>query len=231
MKRILFILLLLTSALAHAQAQTNDPRVMKAKQAMVNALGGEEAINGIRHFSYAIIRSSYGTDTIQTRTDYTLDLVRQHVQEKQVLASDTITKKIDDTGAWLIKNGNKTALPEEDVARLQRTLLTNFIPMLRNKALVYEYKQRSTYKGRQVDIIKVYTPQKQSLILDLFVDVENGQILTSSRPDKNGKYGYYADELEYRSIGEGVVFPLVYQIWVDEKKTAEGRFVDVVVKK
>ena len=231
MKRILFILFLLTYTLACTQAQTNDPRVMKVKQAMLHALGGEKAINGIKHFNYAIIRTAYGTDTTTTRTDYTLDLVRQHVQEKQVFASDTIIKKIDDNGAWLVKNGYKTPLPEKDVARLQRILLTNFIPMLRNKALVYEYKQRSTYKGRQVDIIKVYTPQKQSLILDLFVDVENGQILTSSRPDENGKYGYYADELEYRPIGEGVVFPLVYQIWIDEKKTAEGRFVDVVIKK
>ncbi|MBC5993649.1 hypothetical protein [Pontibacter cellulosilyticus] len=231
-RKLLLLFLLCTCTVSLAQGKASDRKALKAKTAMIKASGGEKALNAINLFSYSILKTSYGTDTITTRTDYILDLSRQYVEEKQFTDIDSTIRWTDATGAWIILNGNKSKLPEDEIKRLQRILLTNFISMLKNDALEYVYKESTSYKGKTVDIIKVYTPSRQNLVLDLFIDSENGQILTSSKPDpETGKYSYYADELDYQHIGEGVKFPLVYQVWIGGKIVTEGRFMDVVVRK
>ncbi|NDK55172.1 hypothetical protein [Pontibacter fetidus] len=103
--------------------------------------------------------------------------------------------------------------------------------MLQNDSLVYEYKKSVVYKDREAQIVQVYTPQKKALLMDMFVDAKTGKILTSSKPDpETDNYNYFADELDYQPIGKGVIFPLVYQVWVKGKLVTEGKFLNVVVK-
>ncbi|GAB3198052.1 hypothetical protein GCM10027293_13950 [Pontibacter aydingkolensis] len=204
---------------------------MRVKAAMLKAMGGEETIKGVDYFNYSINRTAYNTDTTVTRTYFVLDLNNRFITETSYTPTDTIIKEIGAGSSWLTKAGVKMPLPIEDKQRLQRTFYTNFLPMLQNDTLVYKYKMRTKYKGRQVDVLQVYMPDKQTLIMDMFVDTKNGSILTSSRPDdKTGKYTYYADELDYQPIGKGVIFPLVYQIWVNESMVTEGKFENVVVE-
>ena len=231
MKKLTLLLLLCCHTLAFAQIMDSDKKARAAKAVMVKAMGGKKAVRSVNHFSYSIIRTSYGTDTTTTRTDYTLDLRRQYIKEEQYAKGTTVTKWIGEDGAWATENGSKTSLPETEKQRLQRTFLTNFIPMLQNEELVYEHRSETLYKGRPADVVRVYAPQKRELIFDLFIDSKSGKILTSSRPDaETGEYSYFADELDHQPIGKGVVFPLVYQIWRGGKLVTEGKFVDVEVK-
>ncbi|MEJ8803070.1 hypothetical protein [Pontibacter sp. H249] len=233
MKKVLTLLLLLNSFVAHAQHSysVSDKKAANVKAAMVKAMGGKKALKAINYFSYTILRTSYGTDTTTTRSSYTLNLRKQYIQEKQYVNGGAVTKWIGEDGAWAVENGIKTSLPQTEKQRLQRTFYTNFVPMLQNKELVYEHKYETVYKGRPVDIIRVYAPQKKDLIMDLFVDSDNGKILTSSKPDiKTGEYLYFADELDYQAVGKGVIFPLIYQVWVKGKLVSEGKFVDIEVK-
>lgn len=231
MRKFATLLMLISCSVAYGQETATDAKAGQVKALIMQAFGGEKALLQATHFSYTIKRTAYSSDTVTTRTHYSLDLERQHIQEKRFLAGDSVIKWIGNDGGWLLKDGHKSELPEADEKRLQQTFLTNFIPMLRNNALVYEYKTHTKYKGKDVQVVQVYTPQKKALIMDLFIDAENGRILTTSRPDnKTGEYTYFADELDYQPIGKGIIFPLVYQVWVQGKLTVEGRFENVLIR-
>ncbi|MBW7466463.1 hypothetical protein ABID22_000663 [Pontibacter aydingkolensis] len=231
MKKISLLFLVCFCTAVQAQQNRASVKAMRVKAAMLKAMGGEETIKGVDYFNYSINRTAYNTDTTVTRTYFVLDLNNRFITETSYTPTDTIIKEIGAGSSWLTKAGVKMPLPIEDKQRLQRTFYTNFLPMLQNDTLVYKYKMRTKYKGRQVDVLQVYMPDKQTLIMDMFVDTKNGSILTSSRPDdKTGKYTYYADELDYQPIGKGVIFPLVYQIWVNESMVTEGKFENVVVE-
>ncbi|NDK55171.1 hypothetical protein [Pontibacter fetidus] len=107
MKKICFLVFMLISIAANAQQIAPDARATIVKTAVMNAVGGGKAIKGISHFSYTIHKTTYSSDTTVTRTAYTLDLNRKHIQEIQFTAADTITKWIGEDGAWLQKNGIK----------------------------------------------------------------------------------------------------------------------------
>ncbi|MEJ8756281.1 hypothetical protein WG947_04690 [Pontibacter sp. H259] len=231
MKKTLALVLLLACTVVQAQTINTEHKARKAKAAMLKAFGGETALKAISHFDYTIIRTDYSGDTTFTRTNYTLDLNHKYVRETRFTATDTVTSWISAEGAWLLQNGKQTELPQQDKERLQRVFLTNFIPMLRDNSLTYLFKERTKYKSRTADIIQVYTYGANMHVMDLFVDTRNGRILTSSRPDaKTGIYTYFADELDYQPIGEGIVFPLVYQIWVNGKLLTVGKFENVQIK-
>lgn len=231
MRKFTTILMILFSITAYGQETATDTKARQVKASILQAFGGKKALLKPVHFSYTISRTAYGIDTTFTRTHIALDLNSKFVTETRYTPTDTVIKEIGANGSWVTKSGIRKPLPTEDEQRLQQFFYTNFIPMLRNEALVYTYKMRTIYKGRQADVVQVYTPQKKALIMDLFVDAVNGRIITSSRPgEKTGTYNYYADELDYQPIGEGIIFPLTYQVWTQGKLTVTGRFEDVLIK-
>ncbi|WP_089318623.1 hypothetical protein [Pontibacter ummariensis] len=202
---------------------------------MIKAFGGRKALQGLKEFQYTLRRTTYQADqVIRTETRYTLDLSQNYLTVcEKTSEGDSVLKQIDQSGAWLIQHEHKQALSQQEKEALQRVFFYNFIPMLRNEKLRFTFVNGTTYKGRQAAIVRVSDPENPKLVLDLFMDAENGQILTSSKATEGSQdpYPYFADELEYSSIGKGVIFPLVYQVYVNGKLSSEGKFEDVGLKK
>ncbi len=229
-KAILCLLYSLCYTLALGQSAEALQRGQVARTRMVQAFGGEQAIGQIRHFSYTLVRTTASGDT--SRTSYTLDLEKRHIRTSTQTASGTEVRSIDATGNWKSINGQREALPAQEAAALQRTFFFNFIPMLQNRQLQYTFLRADTYQGRPVDIVRVEDRSTQNpLALDLFIDRQNGQVLTSSRPDSTGRYPYFADELAYEPVGLGVIFPLVYKMVVEGEVTSLGEFKNITLSK
>ena len=116
-------------------------------------------------------------------------------------------------------------LSDAQSQRLANNFFYNFIGMLQNAKVQWTFVKNTTYRKQQVRIVRVIDGQDQ---LDLFVNAQ-GDIVTSSTPDAAGNYGYYADELEYKNVGKGVRFPLIFKVFRDGKCTYEGEFKNVVL--
>lgn len=228
-KHILYLLCLFCYTCALGQSSETLTKAEGARARMAQALGGEEAIRQVKRFSYALTRTK--PDGASTTTFYTLDLPRRYITTTTQTSAGVETKSIDASGAWQSMNGQKQPLPQQEQQVLQRTFFYNFIPMLQNEQLQYTYLCSDKYKNRPVDIVRVSDLDNKALVLDLFIDQENGQVLTSSREDEQGQYPYFADELEYEPVGGGIIFPLVYKIIVDGEVSSEGRFGEVEVVK
>ncbi|MCX2739611.1 hypothetical protein [Pontibacter anaerobius] len=224
-KHILLLLFLLCYTCAQSQSSDASTKGAAARARMLNAFGGEQLIREATHFSYTLTRSTPGGTS--SSATYVLDLQNRFITTTTQTPAGTEMKSIDASGAWQSINGQRKPLPEQGQEVLLRTFFFNFIPMLQNKQLQFVYLRSDKYKTRWVDVVRVSDPHSKTLVLDLFIDQENGQVLTSSREDENGQYLYFADELEYEPVGGGYTFPLVFQIVKDGKVTSEGRFEEV----
>lgn len=217
------------------QAAPNNAQTLGARtrERMVDAFGGQRAIDKIKYLQYSILKTSYREDTVITiRTDYKLDLKQRSATATTTKNNETIVKKIGPDGAWLIQNGQKQELSETDKKELEGIFFYNFLLMLQNKKLRFEHIMESSYKGRDADVVRVTSPQNPAHTLDLFVAKDNGQVLTSSKaqPGSSLSYAYYADELEYKPINRKINFPMVYQVFANGNMVTEGRFVNMKLK-
>lgn len=194
---------------------------------MVQALGGQSAIDSIKSFTYTLTQSTLTGPS--SSKNYHLNLQHQYISVSSNSGAELVS--IGPDGAWKTVNGKRQALLPEEQATLRRPFFFNFIPMLQNKQLLFSYLRSDMYGNRRVDIVRVSDPDNNALILDLFIDRENGQVVTSSKPNPDGTYPYFADELEYEPIGEGIIFPLVYRVLVDGKVTSQGRFENIRLEK
>ncbi|SFG44245.1 hypothetical protein [Pontibacter chinhatensis] len=229
-KAILCLLYSLCYTLAPGQSADALQKGEAARARMVQAFGGEQALGQARHLSYTLVRTTASGDT--SHTLYTLDLEKRHIRTSTQTASGTEVRSIDATSNWKSINGKREELSAQEAAALQRTFFFNFIPMLQNRQLQYTFLRAGTYQGRPVDIVRVEERATQNpLTLDLFIDQQNGQVLTSSRSDSEGRYPYFADELVYEPVGLGVIFPLVYKMVVEGEVTSVGEFKDVTLSK
>ena len=231
------LLLFFTCCYTCLMAQTSEglQKGAEIRTRMYKSIGGEKAVKQLRKFNYTLVRTTYvpnSDSTITSAAVYTIDLRNRYISTSTQTPEGPVIKKIGKDGAWLIEQGQRKPLPQEEQAALERTFFYNFIPMLQDEQLQFRYVRSTIYNDRGVDIVRVTDPENPALSLDLFVDEENGQVLTSSKPgtDEGIVYPYYADELEYVPVGKGIIFPLVYKIYVRGSLTSEGLFKNVQVK-
>ncbi len=233
MKKLLFLYLILLYCPVLLAAPDNAKLSVKARERMVDAFGGQRAIDKIKYLQYSILRTDYTKDSVvTTRTDYKLDLRQRYVTATTTEGKETVIKKIGADGAWLIRNGQKEQLSQEDKEKLEGIFFYNFLTMLQNKKLTFEHVMESSYKGREADVIRVSHPENPTYTLDLFIAKDNGEVLTSTKPGPGNSlnYPYYADELEYKPVNRKINFPMVYQIYTDGNMVTEGRFVNMKLK-
>jgi len=217
-----------------AQSQDALQQGAAVKERMLAAFGGKQAIKRLKQFQYTLVQTAYLPETTDTaETKYTLDLQKRYITVSAQTPTGTVIKTIRGDGGWLIKEGKQAPLTEQEKAALMRTFFFNFVPMLQNEQLQFAYLRSSTYQNRSVDLVRVTDPANAQLTIDLFVDQENGQVLTSSSPvgsAADAAYPYYADELDYVPVGKGIIFPLVYRIYKQGKLSTEGVFTQVRVR-
>lgn len=232
-KTIFLLIFILSLTVLHAQSDDSLKKGRSIRESMLRAFGGEKNINRINTIEYTILDISYRDDsTITTRTTYRLDLQRKHIMATSQQNSVAVVKAIDDSGAWKQINGEKEPLTAEEKEELERRLFLNFLSMLQNEDLLYEHVLDCHYKGHTADVVRVSNPNNPSENISLFVSTTDGTVLSSTQQETGmiPQTVYYADELEYKPVGKGIIFPHAYQLFVDGEMAAEGRIVDVKVK-
>lgn len=234
MSRTLFLtIFILGYAVLTAQSDGSFTKGQSIRESMVKAFGGEKNVNKIRLIEYTALDISYHSDSsISTSTTYRLDLQRKHITATTHKNGVAVVKALDESGAWKRMNGTKEPLPPEEEEKLRRILLLNFLSMLQNKDLQYEYVLACHYRGHTADVVRITDPIKPSEHINIFVSRADGTILASSWQDlqKASQPISYADELEYKRIGQGIVFPHAYQVFVNGEMASEGRIIDIKVK-
>ena len=236
MRRTVFLLIFILSyTLLFAQADSEALRKgSMIRQSMLKAFGGERNINKVKAVEYTAIGTSYqGDSSVSTRTTYRLDLKRRYISATSHNGSSTHVKAIDGNGAWQEAGGTREPLSPEEKAQLERIFFLNFLAMLQNQDLRFEFVLTCQYKGHPADIVRVSNPENPSQSVSLVVSKDNGTVLASTQwnPEKPDQSIYYADELEYERLHQGVVFPLAYQLFVDGDLASEGRIVDIRIVK
>ncbi|MHC2992587.1 hypothetical protein OB13_13705, partial [Pontibacter sp. HJ8] len=227
MSRTVFLtIFILGYVVLTAQSDGSLSKGQSVRESMVKAFGGEKNVNKIRLIEYTALDISYHSDSsITTSTRYRLDLQRRFITATTRENGVTVVKAIDESGAWKRTNGEKEPLLPEEEEKLKHILFLNFLSILQNKDLQYEYVLVCQYKGHTADVVRITNPTQPSEQINLFVSKADGTILASSRqdPDKANQPISYADELEYKEIGRGIVFPHAYQVFVNGEMASEGR--------
>ncbi len=192
------------------------------KQEVMKAFGGEAAMKQVKELTYTLEKGKIGG----AKTKERVTIYFRDVEVKQVFSKEgvAITRLYSNGRIWEKKNGNTVELPKEQSKKLSNLFFYNFIGLLKDDLVKWKFIKSTTYRQQPVRIVRVSNEQYQ---LDLFIN-RQGEIVTSASP-KVGPYLYYADEFEYKSIGKGIRFPLVFKVAKDGKYTYKGKFKEVEV--
>lgn len=226
---------MMPGGLLYAQPSDRDAvRVESIREKMLRAHGGERKINRLSNLQYSILETNYvSVPPASSRVTYHLDFKQKQLTATSTTEGITIVKTINGSGAWQIIDGTRTPLPEEEKEQLERVYFLNFFTFLQNKNPNFEFKRSCQYKGNTANVLLVSNPLNPSQQGSLFVSDQTGKVLALSWHQKHepNHMIHYTDFLEYQPIGQGLIFPVEYQVFTNGEVTAEGRIVDVKVRK
>lgn len=193
------------------------------KKEVLRTFGGYKALKQVKTMSYTLEK---GTPEKAKSSEKVVVNFQQQYLKKVLLGKQPPTVHIYEQGrGWEMKGKQKTALTQAQTRSLKSIFFYNFLGMLINDKIQWEFIRDMTYRSQIVRVVRVSAPTYQ---LDLLV-AKNGEIVSSSSPDNKGQYNYFADEFEYKDIGQGVRFPLVFKVFRGQKLTYEGKFKNVVL--
>ncbi|OJJ23489.1 hypothetical protein BKI52_03760 [marine bacterium AO1-C] len=194
------------------------------KEEVLKVFGGKTALQTVKTFAYTLEKGV--PDQPKTAEKVMLNFTKRFIKKTFEKEGKTISHIYQNGKGWEMKQGKKTPLTDKLTKRLTNNFFYNFIGMLQDNDLQWKFIKNTTYRAQDVRIVRVMNDEHQ---LDLFVN-KKGEVVTSSTPNESGKYNYYADEYEYKAVGKGIRFPLIFRVFKAGKCTYEGMFKNVVVK-
>lgn len=218
---IILFYFLLTGFGSKAREIYSEPadRIEKIKAKMEKAFGGKENLSKLQYITYKISRQGYANnDTIRTTQLWSIHLRKPSVLKLEVTGQDTLRYEC-----------NVSQVDEITPActNLLRARFYNFLYILTSPTVDFTWIDKTTYKGKIVDIIRVSEKSAPDLRLDVFVE-ENGEIITtSSISETTGRYERFADEFQYVQLEGGIRFPIQYMVFEKGIKIAEGIFSNI----
>ncbi|MDX5417606.1 MAG: hypothetical protein LPK09_00205 [Hymenobacteraceae bacterium] len=227
---------MLAGGLLYAQPSGRDvaSRVDPIREKMLRAHGGGKNLNRLSTFEYSVLETNYiSAPPATSRTNYFLDLKKRQLTATSTTEGITIVKTINGSDAWQEIDGIRMTLPEEEREKLERAYFLNFLTLLRNDDSVFEFKRNCQYKGSTANVLLVSNPLNPAQQASLFVSDQTGRVLALSWHEARelNQMLHYTDFLEYQPIGQGIIFPVKYQVYTNGDVTAEGRVVDIKVRK
>ena len=221
MKSILLAGLIFSSY--HLGQTQSLKRGQAIKQEVIKAFGGKKALQTVKTFAYILETGVPGQP--KTTEKWRLDFAQRHIEKITNKDGQTIIQRYENGQGWEVKSGKRSRLADKSTKRLTNNFFYNFIGMLQDENIRWEFIKHRSYRNQPVRVVRVSNASHR---LDLFVN-QRGEIITSSTPNITGKYSYFADEFEYKLIGQGVRFPLVFKIFVAGKCTYEGVFKNILI--
>lgn len=194
------------------------------KKEVLRAFGGHKALKQIKTLSYTLEKGA--PEKTKSSEKVVVNFQQQYLKKVLLDKQPPTVHIYEQARGWEMKGKQKIALTQAQTKSLESIFFYNFLGMLINDKIRWEFIRNMTYRGQTVRVVRVSDPTYQ---LDLLV-AKNGEIVTSSSPDDKGHYNYFADELEYKEIGQGVRFPLVFKVFRGKKLTYEGKFKNIVLR-
>jgi hypothetical protein len=225
---------LLAGLLLYAHpAQRGFPQSESIREKMLRAHGGGKQISRVNSLEYSVLETKYGSaPPASSRINYYIDLKARQITATSSKEGSTIVKTVNDTGSWQEIDGIRTPLPEEEQQQLERIYFLNLLVLLQNSNLKFEFIHGCQYKGNTANVVLVSNPMNASQQVTLFVSDQTGKVLASTwhEGDQENTMLQYTDLLEYQSIGNGLIYPLEYQVHTNGEVSIEGRMVNIKVK-
>lgn len=194
------------------------------KQKIVAFMGGEKALKKLRKLSYTLEKGVPNQAKVSEQV--WIHFKRKRLKKNFTRKGQQVTQYYKKGKAWEGKGKQKRLLAKAETKRLGSDFFYNFLAMLKNPQIQWQWLKATTYQDQTVAIVRVLDGAN---MLDLFV-TPKGKILTSSTLDaKTGEYEVFADELEYVDIGKGLKFPLLFKVYSSGMLVYEGRFKDMKV--
>ena len=193
------------------------------KQEVIKAFGGKKALRSVKTFAYTLQKGVPGKPKATEK--WVLHFAQNRIENRMTKDGQTIIQRYENGQGWEVKSGKQSKLDTKATKRLTNNFFYNFIGMLQDESIRWEFIKNTIYREQKVRIVRVSNTAHR---LDLFVN-KQGEIITSSTPDSTGKYSYFADEFEYKSVGQGIRFPLVFRVFEANNCTYEGVFSNVLI--
>jgi hypothetical protein len=213
---ILILLIFLANFSQNVNAQENWQQKIKF------AFGKAKDWQKVRTLSYHLDRFDAENRLINS-ADYLLDFINQSIQETKIIDQDTIQNYVSKGQSYQIKNRQKYELAKNDITRLSATLYYNFFNFFVRENIEFEYLKKTEYRKQKAHLIRIKDLENQQTDLDIWVADHNYLILTSSTLE-DGKYQYFADESNYQKIYRSIKFPLLFEIFENNKAIRKGVF-------
>ncbi|HAS40918.1 MAG TPA: hypothetical protein DCS93_10580 [Microscillaceae bacterium] len=198
-------------------------QALAIKQEIIKAFGGKKALRSVKTFAYTLQKGV--PEKPKTTEKWVLDFAQNRIEKRMTKDGQTIIQRYENGQGWEVKSSKQSKLDTKATKRLTNNFFYNFIGMLQDDSIRWEFIKNTIYRKQKVRIVRVSNTVHR---LDLFVN-KQGEIVTSSTPDSTGKYSYFADEFEYKPVGQRIRFPLVFRVFEANKCTYEGVFSNVLI--
>ncbi|WP_299457054.1 hypothetical protein [uncultured Microscilla sp.] len=209
---------------ANVTIAQNLPKGQVIKQQIIQFLGGKKALKKVRKLSYTLEMGVPGQARLSE--EVWIHFKRKRLKKTFTRQGKKVTQYYKKGKAWEGRGKHKRLLSEDETDKLSNVFFYNFLGMLTNPKVQWQWRKETTYQNQKVAIVKASDATHR---LDLFV-AASGKILTTGMPNpKNGEYEVLADELEYVNIGKGVKFPLVFKVYSNGVLVYKGRFKHIKV--
>ncbi|EAY26007.1 hypothetical protein [Microscilla marina] len=200
------------------------PKGQAIKQQVIQFFGGKKALKKVRKLSYTLEMGVPGQARLKEQV--WVHFKRKRLRKTFTRKGKKVTQYYKKGKAWEGRGKHKRFLAKDETDKLGNVFFYNFLGMLNNPQVQWQWLKETTYQNQKVAIVKAADATHS---LDLFVTA-SGKILTTGMPNpQSGEYEVLADELEYVNIGKGIKFPLVFKVYSNGVLVYIGRFKNVKV--
>ena len=194
------------------------------RQSVINRFGGDTALKNIGELNFTVQRQQLTEKgTAPEIRLYRMNVQEEFLEETRFTNGDTIVQEYR-KGKGFEKIGLEVnSLEAKGTSALYQQLYFNFIYLLQADT---EWKELmdTTYQDKRVRIVSVKDRTNRAPEIHLFIDTHTFDIVSSSIPE-NGKYSYYANEFDYKTLpGSTILFPMRFEVVVQGQKILVGTF-------